>query len=378
MKFTVARDVLVDAVSWTARIVPNRPSVPILAGIRLTTQEDSLVLSSFDYETSTRSQIPAQIDEPGDIVVSGRLIASITKSLPNQDIECELDGNKLSVVCGTSHFTLATMPVDEYPPLPAFPDARGSVDGQDFAQAIAQVSLAASSDDTIPLLTSVRVEIEDDKITMLATDRYRLALREIAWQPAEPGISKALLIKARTLGDAAKSLGGGGAVQIAFDKDSEGGFNSLVGFTAGTRQTTSTLMDGDYPPVRRLFPEQTEIHAVVNRVDFLEAVKRVSLVAEAKTPVRLTFTEGQVTLEAGQDDNAQASEVIAATLEGDEIRTAFNPRYLESGLGAMDTQYVHFAFTEASKPAVITGQKELDGQLDPAFRYLIMPMRFGF
>ncbi|MDO5033817.1 MAG: DNA polymerase III subunit beta [Actinomycetaceae bacterium] len=376
MKFTVARDVLSEAVNWTARTVPTRPSVPILAGIRMEAADGVLTLSSFDYEISTRSEIPADVEVAGEALVSGRLLASIAKSLPNNPVQFTLEGPKISLVCGTSHFTLATMSVDEYPPLPVLPEVRGTIDAQVFAQAIAQVSVAASSDDTIPLLTGVRMEIEDDTITLLGTDRYRLAMREFKWEPAQPGISTALLVKARVLGDVAKSMTSGGRVELAFSTE-ESGANSLIGFVSGSRRTTSTLMDGDYPPVRRLFPENTEIQAVVNRHELVEAVKRVSLVAEQRTSVRLKFEEGQVTLEAGTDDNAQASEVVGATLQGASLTTAFNPRFLEGGLGVLDTDFVKFSFTDPAKPAVITGQKsETEGQ-DVAFRYLIMPIRFG-
>ncbi|MDI9587701.1 MAG: DNA polymerase III subunit beta [Gleimia sp.] len=377
MKFTVARDVLSEAVNWTARTVPTRPSVPILAGIRMEATDGVLTLSSFDYEISTRSEIPADVEIPGDTLVSGRLLASIAKSLPNNPVEFTLEGPKMSLVCGTAHFTLATMSVDEYPPLPKMPEVRGTIDSQVFAQAIAQVSVAASSDDTIPLLTGVRMEIEDDTITLLGTDRYRLAMREFKWEPAQPGISTALLVKARTLGDVAKSMTSGGRVELAFDADIDSQPNSLIGFVAGTRRTTSTLMDGDYPPVRRLFPEQTNIQAVVDRNELLEAVKRVSLVADQRTSVRMVFESGQLTLEAGTDDNAQASEVVAANLEGADITTAFNPRFLEGGVGVLDTEFVRFSFTDPAKPAVVTGQKEEDGGQDSTFRYLIMPIRFG-
>ncbi|MDO5720309.1 MAG: DNA polymerase III subunit beta [Actinomycetaceae bacterium] len=377
MKFTVARDVLAEAVNWTARTVPTRPSVPILAGIRMTAQDGTLALSSFDYEISTRSEVEADIAQDGEVLVSGRLLASITKALPNQPVECSLEGAKLNVICGTSHFTLASMSVDEYPLLPQIPRIRGSVDAQVLAQAISQVSVAASSDDTIPLLTGVRMEIEDDKITLLGTDRYRLAMREFSWEPEEPGISTALLVKARTLGDVAKSMTSAGRVEIAFDADIESQPNSLIGFAAGNRRTTSTLMDGDYPPVRRLFPEETSIQAVVDRYELLDAVKRVSLVAEQKTSVRLGFADERLVLEAGQDDNAQASEVVGAKQSGGDIQTAFNPRYLESGLSVLDTDYVRFSFTDPAKPAVITGQKEETGGEDLRFRYLIMPIRFG-
>lgn len=377
MKFTVARDVLSEAVNWTARTVPTRPSVPILAGIRMEAADGVLTLSSFDYEISTRSEIPAEVDIPGETLVSGRLLASIAKSLPNNPVQFTLEGPKMSLVCGTSHFTLATMSVDEYPPLPQMPAVRGTIDAQALAQAITQVSVAASTDDTLPLLAGVRMEIEDDKITLLGTDRYRLAKREFNWEPAEPGISAALLVKARVLGDVAKSMTSGGRVELAFDVEDGASVNSMIGFISDTRRTTSTLMDGDYPPVRRLFPDSTEVQAVVSRHELSEAVKRVSLVAEQRTALRLKFEDGQVTLEAGNDDNAQASEVIAANLDGGALTTAFNPRFLEAGLGVMDTDYVHFAFTEPQKPAVLTGQKEETEGQDFSFQYLLMPIRVG-
>ena len=168
MKFTVARDVLAEAVSWTARVLPTRPASPILAGMRISAQGQELTLSSFDYEVSGNSRIPASVDEEGEVLVSGRLLADISKSLPNKPVTIEVDGQKVSLSCGSSHFTLAVMPIDEYPLLPGQPQVAGSVDSQVFAQAVAQVSIAASRDETLPLLTAVRVEIDGDNITLLA------------------------------------------------------------------------------------------------------------------------------------------------------------------------------------------------------------------
>ena len=376
MKFTVARDVLAEAVSWTARVLPTRPASPILAGMRISAQGQELTLSSFDYEVSGNSRIPASVDEEGEVLVSGRLLADISKSLPNKPVTIEVDGQKVSLSCGSSHFTLAVMPIDEYPLLPAQPQVAGSVDSQVFQQAVAQVSIAASRDETLPLLTAVRVEIDGDNITLLATDRYRLAMRELKWDSVSD-MSEAALVKARILQDVAKSMTSGAKVEIGLSQESQPGASSPIGFQAGGRRTTSTLMDGDYPPVRRLFPETTTIQAIVERHTLLEAVKRVSLVAERKTSVRLSFSDGQLVLEAGQGDNAQASEVVQAQLMGDDIATAFNPQYLSEGLSVMDTEYVRFGFTHPTKPAVITGQDKADGGESTDFRYLLMPIRYG-
>lgn len=377
MKFTVARDVLAEAVSWTARALPVRPASPILAGVRIHAADDELILSSFDYEVSANSKIPATVDEAGEVLVSGRLLADISKSLPSKPVTVELEGQKVNLVCGSSHFTLAVMPLDEYPLLPTQPAAIGYIDPQTLAQAVAQVSIAASRDDTLPLLAGVCTELTGSTITFLATDRYRLAMRELDWQPTDTSIEEVTVIKARILQDVAKSMTSGTKVEVGLSGQSQPGASSLIGFSASGRHTTSTLMDGDYPAVRRLFPETTPIQAVCDRHALLEAVKRMSLVAERNTSVRLAFSEGQLVLEAGQGENAQASEAIEATLHGDDISTAFNPQFLIEGLSVLDTDYVRFGFTHATKPAVITGQKKPDEGEVTQFRYLLMPIRFG-
>jgi DNA polymerase-3 subunit beta len=285
-------------------------------------------------------------------------------------VEVDTDGSKVTLTCRSSRFNLATMPVADYPELPALPDISGVVDGDAFAQAISQVIVAASKDDTLPILTGVKMEIEDDLITFLATDRYRLALREVSWKPATPGISTSALVKAKTLNEVAKTLGGSGDINIALSSDSE-----LIGFESGGRRTTSLLVDGDYPKIRSLFPENTPIHATVETTTLVEAVRRVSVVAERNTPVRLAFTQGQLSLDAGTGEDAQASEVIEATLVGEDITVAFNPQYLGEGLNAFDSKFVRFSFTTAPKPAMMTAQDDAAGEDKDDYRYLVMPVR---
>src|SRR3954453_23407403 len=216
MRFRVDRDVLADAVTWTARSLPTRPPVPVLAGVRIDADTTGTIqLSSFDYEVSARSQIPADVSEAGSVLVSGRLLAEISRALPDKPVDVVLEGTKVIVTCGASRFTLLTMPVEDYPNLPVMPPTTGTVDGDELTHAVAQVSVAASRDDTLPLLTGVRVEIEGEKVPLLATDRYRLALRELTWKPSSPDISTVALVRARTLLDAAKSLGNAGSGTVA-------------------------------------------------------------------------------------------------------------------------------------------------------------------
>lgn len=374
MKFTVDRDVLADAVAWTSRAVPNRPPTPVLAGVRIDAEKSGTVrLASFDYEVSARGEFAADVVAEGTALVSGRLLKEIAAALPHRPVEFSLEGTKVAVTCGASRFTLSTMPVDQYPNLPVFPDQSGTIDGAMLQQAVAQVSSAASRDETLPILTGVRVEIEGSTISLLATDRYRLALREVAWKPAVSGMSSVALVRAKTLLDTARALGSG-EVQVALATDRD---INLIGFSAGGMVSTSLLMDGEYPPVRRLFPESSPITAVVKTSDLIDATKRVSLVAERNSSVRLGFSQGEVVLDAGQTEDAQASEALEAILDGADITVAFNPHYLLDGLAALTTEYVRLGFTQETKPVEFVGLDRPGGTLASEFRYLLVPIRIA-
>ncbi|OMH23311.1 DNA polymerase III subunit beta [Tersicoccus phoenicis] len=370
MKFSVDRDVLAEAVTWTARSLSPRPPVPVLSGLLLKAGSGTVSLSSFDYEISANLQFAADVAEEGTVLVSGRLLADICRSLPSAPVEIATDGAKITLSCRNSRFNLATMPENDYPELPALPPIGGVVDGGAFAQAVSQVIIAASRDDTLPILTGVRIEFEGETMTLLSTDRYRLAMRELTWRPSSAGLSTSVLVKARTLNEVARTLGSGGDLSIALSDA-----NELIGFESGGRRTTSLLVDGDYPKIRSLFPDATPIHASVRTADLVEAVRRVSLVAERNTPIRMAFTEGTLALDAGTGEDAQASEAIEATLTGEPITVAFNPHYLSEGLGAFTTDHVRFSFTTPPKPAVVSAQQDADGEELTDYRYLLMPVR---
>lgn len=376
MKFRVERDVLADAVNWVARGLPSRPPVPVLAGVLVVAdREGTITLSAFDYEVSARISVAADVDEGGTVLVLGKLLADISRSLPDRPVDIATEGNKVQVVCGASRFSLLMMPSDDYPTLPASPAPSGSVAGDVFTQAVAQVAVAADRGDTLPILTGVRMQVDGDTVTLLATDRYRLATRELPWTPSTPGLSYVALVPARTLSDTAKALGAAGSVALALGGSAGG--DGLIGFGAGQRRATTRLLDGDYPKVSSIFPTSVDTEAVVKTAEIVEAVKRVALVAERNTPVRLRFAEGLLAIEAGTGEDAQAAESVEAAITGPEIETAFNPHYLLDGLGALGTAYARLSFTQPSRPAVITGQADADGPDDPAYRYVLMPVRFA-
>ena len=381
MKFTVERDVLADAVAWTARALPLRPSAPVLAGLLIEAGNyegaDGLQLSTFDYETSARATLNANVSAEGRALVSGRLLADICRSLPNKPVEMVIDGPKVSLTCGSARFSLQTMPVEDYPTLPPMPESRGTVKSDLFAKAVGQAVTAAGRDDMLPVLTGVRIELDGDSISMLATDRFRLSQREVSWDPGAADTTAAALVPAKVLADTAKSLTGGSEISIALSTSGTG--EGIIGFEGsaggGIRRTTTRLLDGEFPKVRSLFPSEHLTVARIKRDELIEAVKRVSLVAERNTAVQMAFSDGVLTLDAGSGEEAMASESIEAVITGDDITTGFNPQFLLDGLSALETTFVELAFTQASKPVVLSGVATSDGDAESDFRYLLMPRR---
>lgn len=373
---------LAEAAGWIAKNLPNRPSVPVLAGIHLTTADGGLQVSGFDYEVSTRATVDATVGEDGSALVSARLLAEIAKALPNKPVDISSVGAHLELVCGSARFTLPTMPVEDYPALPDLPGAAGTIDAAQFATAVGQVAIAAGRDETLPMMTGIRVELDGNRMALLATDRYRLAVREVDWNPdSNPDntpVNTAALVPASTLADTAKMLGAaGGQVRIHLGQSGPG--EGVIGFSGDRRHTTSRLLDGaNYPPVRSLFPDPDKVTAVarVQVAALAEVVKRVSLVGGRTTPVLLTFSsDGGLTVEAGNSENARASEAMDAAYTGSEPLTiGFNPGYLVDGLNNLGASLAHFSFIDAFKPAVLSGCGT-DGEPIPGYRYLIMPIR---
>lgn len=368
VKFRVERDVLADAVAWAARTLPARPALPVLAGLVIVAEGDTVTLSGFDYEVSAKVSITADVAVEGTTLVSGRLLADIARSLPGAPVNVERDGTRLSIRCGRSAFMLPTLPVEDYPQLPAMPDKSGVIAADVFAEAVAQVAIAAGRDDTLPTLTGIRMEIDGANIVLAATDRYRLAVREFLWHP-ESNIETAMLVPARTLADIAKSLGTSDDVVLAV------GGEGLVGFEARGRRTTTRLLDGEFPKYRSLLPDEAAGVATIETAALVDAVKRVSLVAERNTPVRLAFDGSEVVLRAGAGEDPQATEAVEAALDGDPIEIAFNPSFLLDGLGAIDAAVARFAFTQATRPAVLSGLATPDEAPNDTYRYLLMPVR---
>ncbi|MET9489136.1 MULTISPECIES: DNA polymerase III subunit beta [unclassified Nocardia] len=381
MKFRVAREDFAESVAWVARSLPSRPPVPVLGGVLLVADEDGLTVSGFDYEVSAQMRVAAEVAGPGQVLVSGRLLADITKSLPNKPVDVSVDGTRVLIACGSAKFSLPTMPVEDYPQLPELPPQTGELTVDLFSEAVGQVAVAAGRDDTLPMLTGIRVEIEGPKVVLAATDRFRLAVRELEWNPGRADVETAVLVPARTLSEAGKTLGSSDKpVQLAFGTGSDG----LLGIVNGGRRTTTRLLDAEFPKFRQLLPKEHTSIATLSVSQLVEAIKRVALVAERGAQVRMEFSEEGLLLSAGGDDAGRAEEWLEADFRGESLTIAFNPGYLVDGLGALRTDKVTFGFTTPSRPAVFVPTPEEDpAQLDSGafaalasnYIYLLMPVR---
>ncbi|MGX1702122.1 DNA polymerase III subunit beta [Microbacterium sp. NPDC055357] len=377
MKFHVNRDVFSEAVSFVVKLLPQRNPQPILAGVLIEASDAGLSLSAFDYEASARTTIEATIDEPGTILVHGRLLSEIASRLPNAPIQIEVDDDGILLTCGSARFTLSSMPVQEYPAIPEVTGDSGVVPGEDFATAIAQVAFAASRDDVTPVLTGVQLEVSGTTLSLVATDRYRVALREIPWDGGTTASDEPVtaLVPARTLTEVGKTFAHSGEIRVAF---SGSGDREIIAFTSGNKTVTSLLIKGNFPPVRRLFPDATEHHAVVNTADLAEAVRRVSLVLDRSAPLRFTFTTDTVSMDASGTEQARASESVDANLIGDEVTLGLNPQYLLESLGAVRSEFARVTFTSSDNanklsPILITPQTSVDKSGEDSFKYLLQP-----
>ena len=374
MKFLVEPTELVDAVNWVARSLSTRPIKPELLGIMIDV-DTSITLTGSDLETSTKAILKADISAKGKVLVPGRLLAEIARALPNKPITFTLDGNRVLVTAGTAKFTLPTLSVNEYPNLPELPETAGVIPSDVFAQAVNQVAVAAGKDDSLPTLTGVHIAINQNKITLAATDRYRLAVRELNWQAKDSNIEVNTLVRARTLSDAAKSLTAHSQVTLALSTSNSN--EKLIGFLSELKTMTSRTLDGTFPPFKHLLPTESVAEATIEVAPFLDSVRRVALVTDKTVPLRLIFATGSLQLEAGAGEDAQATEELEIIYSGEAINIAFNPQYLTDGLQAIGTPFVQINFTGASKPAVLTGKHELTGTRDMSYQYLLMPMRYS-
>ncbi|MGW4098495.1 DNA polymerase III subunit beta [Mycobacterium sp. NPDC004974] len=384
LKFRVVREDFADAVAWVARNLPTRPTIPVLAGVLLTGTDEGLTISGFDYEVSAEVRVSAEIASPGSVLVSGRLLSDITKALPAKPVELSVEGTRVALTCGSARFSLPTLAVEDYPALPTLPDETGVVSSDLFAEAIGQVAVAAGRDDTLPMLTGIRVEISGESVVLAATDRFRLAVRELTWETSASDIETAVLVPAKTLAEAAKAGTDGNQVHLSLGSGASVGKDGLLGIRSNGKRSTTRLLDAEFPKFRQLLPTEHTAVATIGVAELTEAIKRVALVADRGAQIRMEFGDEVLRLSAGADDVGRAEEDLPVDFAGDPLTIAFNPTYLTDGLSSLHSDRVTFGFTTPSRPAVLRPTSEDAGTGGgsgpfPAAKtdyvYLLMPVR---
>lgn len=387
VSFRVHKDDLSDAVAWVARNLPTKNTQPVLRAVVITVDDNGLELAGFDYEVSTRVRVSAEVSQPGRVAVAGKLMADIVSNMPAKPVEVSVDNSRLLLQGGSARFELPLMPLDDYPQLPTLPEVTGTLDTSTFVNAVTQVASAAGRDDTLPMLTGVHMEIAGNQVKLAATDRFRLALRSLEWEPVNSNVEAKLLIPAKTLLDNARTLDSHleEPVEIAVGTGDNVGGDGLFGLHSQNRETTTRMLDAEFPNIQPLLPKTHTSMASVEIAPLVEAIRRVSLVADRNAQLRMHFQQGEVTLYASGADSGEASESLQCAFTGaDELLIAFNSGYLRDGLSVIPTNRVVFGFTEASRPAIMIPEPEempeagADGTFEtPAtdFTYLLMPVR---
>ena len=371
MKFQADREVLSDAVSFLVRLLSPRPQLPQLSGVVIEATSNEVQLSIFDYEVAAKVIIAAAVDTPGKVLVQAKLFSEIISKLPAASVSLSLDDSRLQVNSGSSKFSLSSMSTTDYPDTPAFPDATGKVSAEEFTNGVSRVASAASREEVTPVLTAVMISADAKKLTMVATDRFRVAVKSLPW--SGKALEREVLIPARVLSEISKTFSNDGDLEIGFGEAEK----DMIGFSSGNKFVSTATIKGKYPAVLQLFPEQTESFAVLNNHDLLDATRRVALVVDREKPLRYKFSENELSLESIGSDVADASEQVACSLKGEETTVSLRPQFLSDALVGLDAEAVKIGFTvnpnNPNKPGPV-----LISPVDPAggdkdFKYLLQP-----
>ncbi|CAN5206557.1 DNA polymerase III subunit beta [soil metagenome] len=378
MKFRCERDVLVDALGSATRAVTNRGgALPVLSGVRAALVGDRLVLTGSDLDLTIQVAVTVAGTEDGVAVLPARLAADIIRALEPGAVHVEVSESEAAIASGRSHFSVRVLPADDFPRVADAPAEQVTLDAAALVDALRQVVPAASHDDARPILTGVLMAAEGDGLRLVATDSYRLAVRDLA------GVSvlregQSVLVPSRALGELARLLAGAESVSLrlgerdatfevgAFDVSAVAGGGD--GAASGTRLTTR-LIEGQFPNYRQLIPEHQPNRLTVGREPLLDALRRVKLLAREAIPVRLELRAETMQLSAVTQDVGQAEEELDAKYEGVEMGISFNPEYLADGIDAVAGDEVTLETLDGLKPAVVRAVGRDD------YLYLLMPIR---
>jgi len=364
MKLTCSRDDFVSGLGVVSRAVSTRSSVQILAGVLLRASEGELQLAATDMELSLRTSLEAQVDGEGSVVVPGRLLVDLARLLPESEVQLEHrpDEAALHVSCGSASYRLHTYSAEDFPRLPEVDSTQVfTVDAEALLETIAQVSRSASRDESRPVLTGILARFEPGKLVMAATDSYRLAVKETELAGSTQEFEA--IIPARALTELARIAGDATQLELGVQENQ-------VAFRTGAGILTTRRIDGQFPNVKQLLPEQFEHVVTLPRSELSDVVRRVSVMAQRNSPLRLRFSDGELEVSAQTQDVGEAKETLPAPFTGDTLEIGFNPEFLRDGIESVPSDEVQLKLISPLRPGLIQGESD-------DYSYLIMPIRLA-
>jgi DNA polymerase-3 subunit beta len=361
MKFRCERDVLLEALSTTGRAVGGRAGNVALSGLHLELTGDELRVTGSDLDLTISQQLTVAGDTDGVVVIPSKLIADIVRALGPGAVDVVVEGDEVQITAGRSEFSMRTIPADDFPRLGSPEGDEVTLNAADLSDALKQVVKAASSDDSRPILTGVLLAAEGEGLRLVSTDSYRLAVRDLPGTSVLSG-DQSVLVPSRALAELNRVFGENETVALRLgERDAS--------FEVGGTQVVTRLIEGEFPNYRGLIPDTYPNELTVNRSELLDAVRRVRLMAQEATPIRLNMRADTLELVAVTQDVGQAQEVLDASYDGDELTVAFNPDYLIDGIEVTPGEEITLQTVDPLKPAVMRGADSAD------FLYLLMPVR---
>jgi DNA polymerase-3 subunit beta len=366
MKFTTTKQALVEALGIANKAVSSRSSIQVLSGILVDVRQDGIMLSATDMEISIKVPLQGRAEQPGSLVVPARIATDIARSLPIGDVVVEQKAGEtqVEIKAGESVFSLHSLPAADFPQLPVFSGEGFTIEKELFLETVDRVAPSASRDETRPVLTGVLIQFEQSAVQMVATDSYRLSVKDTSVVSTVPDKLQ-VIVPARTLLELSKIASGTNDDSLTIEPT-----ENQVLFQAGGISLISRLIDGQFPNYRQLIPETFDYEVAIDHDELLDAIRRIGLLAQKNAPLRLRFADNTLTVSAESQDVGKAEESLPIQFSGEELQIGFNPEFLEAGVASIKEETVYLRLISPLRPGLVKGKAE-------DYLYLVMPIRLS-
>jgi DNA polymerase III subunit beta len=370
MRITCSREELVAKLGIVSRAVSTRGTVQVLSGILLSAEAGTLLLAATDMELSLRTTLDAEVEGDGAVVIPGKHLVDLARLLPESEVTIQYrpEEGVAQITSGSASYRLNTYGAEDFPRLPPVETQLHAIDRDALLETVERVARSASRDESRPVLTGILVRFEAGKLVMVATDSYRLSVKETELEAAAPELEA--IIPARALQELARlsGFGGGDTIELGVHEN-----HVVFGATSpagGDAWLTTRRIDGQFPNYRQLLPESFEVELAIGRSELYDVVRRVAVLALRNSPIRLRFTEGELTVSTQTQDVGEAKESLPVAYTGEEFLIGFNAEFLRDGVDSIKGDEVLLKLINPLRPAIL---------VDPAgdFTYLIMPIRLA-